>query len=118
MVGSSIFAVGSPNLHGRMLGMRFGRWRLWFLVGSALLFVIWFFTLSNRDSVIALVTKLGALGSGAFPFVTWLWDRLWPTKNTRWSLERAADELAKQLRRQWKRAAAERGLTSMPRSLS
>jgi hypothetical protein len=36
------------------------------------------------------------------------------TEAARFTLERAADELAEQLRRQWKRAAAERGLTPAP----
>ena len=120
VTGSSIFTIGSPNLHGRILGMKFGQRRLWFwvrlwLIGVVTVLIgIWVSTASNRDSVSTLVGALAGVAAVAIAVVTLLWDRSRPTKNTRWSLGRAADELAEQLRRQWKRAAAERGLTPAP----
>ena len=117
MAGSSIFTVGSPNLHGRILGMRFGRWRLWLwmglllLVGAATIVIV---VLLFRGISAELIGTLIAVVTTAAEIVRRLWKRARPAGAARLSLERAADALAEQLRRQWKRAAAERGLTPAP----
>ncbi len=96
--------------------MGFGRGRLWFWMGlllvaaATIVTVVLLFLGINAE----LVGTLIAVVTTAVGAATWLWKRARPTKDARLSLERAADELAEQLRRQWKRAAAERGLTPAP----
>jgi hypothetical protein len=93
--------------------MTLSRLPLWFWLGLLLIVaatatgVILTVLYDTEDKVPALVSEVTA-GTGA---AAGLWKRVRPTVAERSPLERAADELAEQLRRQWERAAAERGLT-------
>jgi len=93
-----------------------GRGHLWLWMGLLLvvaamaamgMFVIYS---PDRDSAIRLVAAFVTVATAAASVATWLWRRARPTEVARFPLERAADELAEQLRRQWERVAAERGL--------
>lgn len=92
--------------------------RLWFWMGLLLVVaataasVAFVFYSRNGVPANALVSTLVGVATAAVSAATWLWTRARPSAVSQLSLERAADELAKQLRRQWERAAAERGLTS------
>lgn len=93
-----------------MLGER----RLWFWMGLLLVViaatagtVVFLFHSRDQSSADALVQTLIAVATAAAGATAALWKRAQPG---RLPLERAADELAEQLRRQWERAAAERGL--------
>ncbi|MGH3828969.1 MAG: NACHT domain-containing protein [Pseudonocardiaceae bacterium] len=97
--------------------MRVGGGRMWLglgllLVGAAsagsVAFVFYDFHGGSADT---LVTTLIAVAGATAGAVRWLWRRAGLTRAARLPLERAADELAEQLRQQWERAAAERGLT-------
>ncbi len=57
-----------------------------------------------------LIQTLVALATTACTVAGWLWARRRPAQASRSQLERAADELAEQVRRQWERAAGERRL--------
>ncbi|MGH3853448.1 MAG: NACHT domain-containing protein [Pseudonocardiaceae bacterium] len=89
-----------------------GLWLGLSLVGAAsagsVAFVLYDF---RRGSADTLVTTLIAVLTTTAGAVRWLWRRAGLTRAARLPLERAADELAEQLRQQWERAAAERGLT-------
>lgn len=67
---------------------------------------------SNRDSASKLVATFLSVASTATGVAVWLGKSPRPTGASRSLLERAADELAEQVRRQWERAATERGLRS------
>jgi hypothetical protein len=72
----------------------------------------WIMTVVLQDRDIRdLVQSLAAVVTVAAGAVVWLWARARPNKAALLPLERAADELAEQLRRQWEQAAIERGLT-------
>jgi hypothetical protein len=97
--------------------MAVGRWRIWLWIGLLLVvaaaagsaaFVLYS---SDRDSAGTLVQTLVTVATAATGVATWLWTRLRPTGVAQLPLERAADELAEQLRGQWDQAAAERKLT-------
>jgi hypothetical protein len=100
--------------------MMSGRWRLWFwmvlllavgvAVGSAA-FIVYS---RAQISVEALVETLVGVASVVTSTAAWLLARSRPTPAPWLSLERTADELAEQLRRQWERAAAEQGLLYPP----
>ncbi|MBV8542246.1 MAG: hypothetical protein JO268_17215, partial [Pseudonocardiales bacterium] len=100
--------------------MMLGRWRLWLWLGLFLVIAVTaggvaflFYSYShNRGSADTLVSTLVTVVTTATGAAMWLWRRLRPTGAARLPVERAADELAEQLRRQWERAAAERRLSS------
>ncbi|MGH3773780.1 MAG: hypothetical protein ACRDRW_20720 [Pseudonocardiaceae bacterium] len=98
--------------------MMLGGRRLWLWMGLLLVvaaavggvaFVIVDFR--TRGSAEALVSTLIAVATATVGAAGWLWRRAGLTRASWLPLERAVDELAEQLRRQWERAAAERGLT-------
>ncbi len=98
--------------------MILGGRRLWLWLGVLLVVAVTAgsaaFVLSDlrtRGSVETLVSTLIAVATATAGTARWLWRRAGLTGAARLPLERAADELAEQLRRQWERAAAERGLT-------
>ncbi|MGH3772176.1 MAG: hypothetical protein ACRDRW_12400 [Pseudonocardiaceae bacterium] len=93
--------------------MMLGRWRLRLWMGlllvvaataGSVVFVVF------RDSGGALAGKLVAVATAGASVAAGLWRLARPTGVARLPLERAADQLAEQLRRQWEQAAAERGL--------
>lgn len=96
--------------------MRLGRGRLWLWMGLLLVVaataVIGVFVIysPDRDSAAKLVAALVTVATAVSGAAAGLWRRARPTEVARLPLERAADELAEQLRRQWERVAAERGL--------
>ncbi|MGH3855775.1 MAG: hypothetical protein ACRDR6_20265 [Pseudonocardiaceae bacterium] len=69
------------------------------------------YDLRTRGSATELVSALVAVATATAGAAGWLWRRAGLTGAARLPLERAADELAEQLRRQWEQAAAEQGLT-------
>ncbi|MGH3848823.1 MAG: hypothetical protein ACRDRT_03830, partial [Pseudonocardiaceae bacterium] len=96
--------------------MRIGRGRmgLWLglsLVGAAsagsVAFVFYEFRGGSADTLVTTLITVMTTTAGA---VRWLWRRAGLTRAVQLPLERAADELAEQLRQQWERAATERGL--------
>jgi hypothetical protein len=99
--------------------MMLGRWRLWFWLGSLLIVAavagsvafLFYSHSRTRGSADTLVSTLVTVATAAVSAATWLWTRAHRTGVARLPLERAADELAEQLRQQWERAATERGLT-------
>jgi hypothetical protein len=103
----------SMTVYSRLLRVMRG-WPPWFWLGvlpvvalmilGAILVCHDPHTRASPTALAALVSMLTA-GVGA---VGWLWTRARPA--VRLSLEQSADELAKQLREQWARVAAERGL--------
>lgn len=64
----------------------------------------------DLNSAGALVQTLVGLATTACTAAGWLWAQRRPVQASRSQLERAADELAEQVRRQWERAAGERRL--------
>lgn len=96
-----------------------GEWRLRLWMGLLLIVavtagsVVLLFYSRDRSSAGALVQTLVTVVTVAAGAATcaWLWTRVRPSPAARLSLERAADELAEQLRRQWKQAAVAQGLT-------
>lgn len=64
----------------------------------------------NQDLASKLVTTLVNLATPATAVGLWLWKLRRPAQASRSQVERAADELAEQLRQQWEKAATERGL--------
>jgi hypothetical protein len=64
----------------------------------------------DPESASTLVRALVGLATTACTVVGWLWTRRPPVQISRVQLERAADELAEQVYRQWERAASERRL--------
>ena len=103
--------------YGRLLSMMFGWPRLWLWIGLSLVVattagsVAFVFYSGNRDSAAALVSTFVSAATAAAGAAAWLWKRAQSAGTARLPLERAADELAEQLRQQWERGAAERGLT-------
>ena len=95
--------------------MMLGWWRLRLWMGLLLVVAVtagsvaFVFYSRDRDSAGALVTMLVVVVTAGSSAAAVLWGRAQFTEAL--PLERAADELAEQLRRQWERAAAERGLT-------
>jgi len=98
--------------------MMFRCGRLWLWMGLLLLIaatagsVVFVFHVhsGSQEPAAGMVSALVAVATAATSAAAWLWTRVRPPEATRLSLGRAADELAEQLRRQWERAAAERGL--------
>jgi hypothetical protein len=94
--------------------MMLGERRLWFwrglllLVAVAAVGTVMFLLYShNRDADNKLVQTLIGVATATTGGATWLSKRARPAQLP---VERAADELAKQLTRQWEQGAAERGL--------
>jgi hypothetical protein len=91
--------------------------RLWFWVGLLLLAAAAAWSVAfvlysrNQGPATTLVSTLVAVATAAAGAATGLWRRTQSSRPARLSLEHAADQLAEQLRRQWERAAIERGLT-------
>lgn len=92
------------------------RRRLWSWVGLLLLVaviagvVVYILRAHDPKSAGTLVQTLVGLATTACALAGWLWARRQPVQASRSQLERAADELAEQVRRQWERAAGERRL--------
>jgi hypothetical protein len=102
------------------LNMMLGRWRLWFWVGLLLIVAVTaasvaFIRYDSGAQGLAgvLVQVLVMVATAAASAAAWLWTRARPAKVARLTLDRAADELAEELCRQWKRVADERGLTQL-----
>lgn len=98
--------------------MEIGRRRIWPWTGLLLLVVVTFVVVEyvlnapNRDLASKLVSTFVSVATAATGIATWLWASRRPAQASHSLLERAADELAEQVRRQWEQAAAERGLMS------
>jgi hypothetical protein len=92
--------------------------RIWPWLGLVLLVALTFVVVGyvlrapDRDMASKLVSTLISVGTAATGVAMWLWTSRRPAQASRSLLERAADELAEQVRRQWKQAATERGLMS------
>lgn len=101
---------------GILLVVEVRRERIWPWVGLSLLVAVAAgvvaYILHARDpkSAGALVQTLVGLATTACTVAGWMWARRRPVQASRSQLERAADELAEQVRRQWERAAGERRL--------
>lgn len=99
--------------------MTLSRLPLWFWMGLSLIVaataagVAFVFHSGSWGSAATLVTTLVTVVTTGASAAGWLWKLARPTGAEPLPLERAADQLAEQLRRQWERAAAERGLTSL-----
>lgn len=66
----------------------------------------------NQDLASKLVTTFVGLTTAATGFATRLWKLRRPAQASRSQVERAAEELAEQLRQQWEKAATDRRLMS------
>ncbi|MGH3707100.1 MAG: hypothetical protein ACRDRQ_03140 [Pseudonocardiaceae bacterium] len=96
--------------------MEIGRRRIWPWVGLLLLVAVtsmvvkYILSAHNRDSAGALVATFLSIATSATGIAMWLWASRRSAQTSRSLLERAADELAEQVLRQWEKAAGERGL--------
>lgn len=80
------------------------------LVGVTVEILVYILQAHDPNSVGTLVQTVVGLVTTACTVAGWLWARRQPTQASRSQVERAADELAEQVRQQWERAAAERQL--------
>ncbi|MGH3829566.1 MAG: hypothetical protein ACRDRS_03795 [Pseudonocardiaceae bacterium] len=100
--------------------MENGRRRIWPWIGLLVLVAVTFAIVeyvlraSDRNLASKLVSTFVSVATPATAVGMWLWASRRPGQVSLPLLERAADELAEQVNRQWKRAAAERGLMSPP----
>lgn len=100
-----IVQIGRPRIR---------QWAGLLLLGAVTFVVVgYIFSAHNRDSASTLISALLSVTTAATGVAMWLWasPRRIANKPLRSLLERAAAELAEQVRLQWEQAASERRLT-------
>lgn len=111
-----VVSHGASWRDGRLIVVEIGRRRIWPWIGLLLLVAVTFVVVEyvlrapNRDLASKLVSTFVSVATAATGVAMWLWASRRPTQASRSLLERAADELAKQVHQQWKKAAVERKL--------